>query len=119
MSLYFANLSNKLESVSRVSTDALVPRWDANDQSTPLVAKGRLYCTAGTRRDVFAMDADAGEMLWMYRPNQARRSGTRGGPGFGLLPVGLRQERYCRSSGKRRPLPSVIQSLFFECATTS
>src|SRR5690349_9876344 len=36
-------------------------------QSTPLVAKGRMYTTVGTRRDVVALDAATGELLWMFR----------------------------------------------------
>src|SRR5271155_5222377 len=40
---------NKLELAWRFSTNALGPRLDADYQSTPLVVKGRIYCTAGFR----------------------------------------------------------------------
>ncbi|MEO8301419.1 MAG: pyrroloquinoline quinone-dependent dehydrogenase, partial [Rhizomicrobium sp.] len=43
---------NNLELAWRFSTNALGPRLDADYQSTPLVVKGRIYVTAGFRRDV-------------------------------------------------------------------
>ena len=42
---------NNLELAWRFSTNALGPRLDADYQSTPLVVKGRIYVTAGFRRD--------------------------------------------------------------------
>src|ERR1700683_548892 len=57
---------NQLEMAWRFSTNALGPRLDADYQSTPLVVKGRLYCTAGFRRDVVCLDAGTGELLWMH-----------------------------------------------------
>jgi quinoprotein glucose dehydrogenase len=74
---------NKLEPAWRFSTNALGPRLDADFQSTPIVAKGRLYCTAGFRRDVVCLDAGTGELLWMHRSEEGERIGTRGGPGLG------------------------------------
>jgi quinoprotein glucose dehydrogenase len=74
----------KLEMVWRFSTNALGGRLDADYQSTPLVVKGRLYCTAGDRRDVVCLDAASGELLWMHRHDEGRRSGSRGGPGLGV-----------------------------------
>jgi len=40
-----------LELAWRFSTNALGPRLDADYQSTPLEVKGRIYCTAGFRRE--------------------------------------------------------------------
>src|SRR3569623_2248346 len=47
------NASNfdKLELAWKFSTNSFGPRLDADYQSTPLVVKGRLYVTAGFRRD--------------------------------------------------------------------
>jgi quinoprotein glucose dehydrogenase len=73
---------NKLEMVWRFGTQNLGPRWDADFQSTPVIAKGRLISTAGSRRDVIALDGTTGELLWMHRSDE--RAGTRNGPGFGL-----------------------------------
>ena len=54
-------------------TDNLGPRPEYNFQSTPLVVNGTLYTTAGTRRDVVALDAGTGEMLWMHSENEGKR----------------------------------------------
>jgi quinoprotein glucose dehydrogenase len=75
---------NKLELAWRFSTNALGPRLDADYQSTPLVVKGRLYCTAGFRRDVVCLDAGTGELLWMHTYDEGLRIGSRGGPGLGV-----------------------------------
>lgn len=75
---------NKLEMVWRVGTEALGPRWDADFQATPIIAKGRIISTAGSRRDVIALDGATGEMLWLHREDEGERLGSRGGPGFGL-----------------------------------
>jgi quinoprotein glucose dehydrogenase len=70
------NASNfgKLEVAWRFKTDALGPRPEFNLQSTPLVANGVMYTTAGTRRAVVALNPTTGEMLWMHSMNE----GTRG-----------------------------------------
>src|SRR5690348_16470401 len=75
---------NKLELAWRFSTNALGPRLEADYQSTPLVVKGRLYCTAGFRRDVVCLDAGTGELLWMHTYDEGARIGSRGGPGLGV-----------------------------------
>lgn len=75
---------NKLEMAWRFSTDALGSEPDADFQSTPLLVNGRLFTTAGSRRDVVSLDAGTGELLWMYRKDEGERGGTRGGPGMGL-----------------------------------
>jgi quinoprotein glucose dehydrogenase len=75
---------NQLEMAWRFSTNALGPRLDADYQSTPLVVKGRIYCTAGFRRDVVCLDAGTGELLWMHTHDEGERTGSRGGPGLGV-----------------------------------
>ena len=42
-------------------------------ESTPLMAKGVLYFTAGPRRHVIALDAATGETLWSYRFDEGVR----------------------------------------------
>src|ERR1044071_4499591 len=42
-------------------------RPDFNWEVTPLMVGGVLYFTAGSRRDVVAVDAATGETLWLYR----------------------------------------------------
>ncbi len=80
------NASNfdKLELAWRFSTNALGPRLDADFMSTPLVVNGRLYTTAGFRRDVVCLDAGTGELLWMHTYDEGERIGSRGGPGLGV-----------------------------------
>ena len=51
-------------------------RPDFNWEVTPLMAGGVLYFTAGTRRDVVAVDAATGETLWMYRLDEGARGAT-------------------------------------------
>jgi quinoprotein glucose dehydrogenase len=75
---------NQLELAWRFSTNSFGPRLDADYQSTPLVVKGRIYCTAGFRRDVVCLDAGTGEILWMHTHDEGERIGSRGGPGLGV-----------------------------------
>ena len=42
-------------------------------ESTPIVVGGVLYTTVGTRRDVVALDAASGELLWMHRIDEGAR----------------------------------------------
>src|SRR5258706_2381328 len=65
---------NKLEVAWRFKTDSLGPRPEYQFESTPLVVRGVLYSTAGTRRAVVALDAATGELLWVH----GEREGARG-----------------------------------------
>ena len=51
---------NKLEVAWRFKTDNLGTRPEYKLEGTPLVVKGILYATGGTRRSVFAAKADTG-----------------------------------------------------------
>ncbi len=62
-----------LEIAWRFKTDNFGPRPEFNFQSTPLMVEGVLYSTAGTRRSVVALDAETGELLWMYRRDEGAR----------------------------------------------
>jgi quinoprotein glucose dehydrogenase len=50
------------------------PRPDTNYEVTPLMVGGVLYATAGSRRDVVAIDAVTGETLWMWRLDEGPRA---------------------------------------------
>jgi len=64
---------NDLEVAWRFKTDSLGTRAEYKLEGTPLVIKGVLYTTAGTRRSVIALDAVTGELLWVHRyPEGAR-----------------------------------------------
>jgi quinoprotein glucose dehydrogenase len=64
---------SKLQVAWRFKADALGPRPEYNWESTPLEANGMVYVTAGSRRDIVALDAETGEMLWMYSINEGKR----------------------------------------------
>lgn len=68
-----ANNFNKLEVAWRFKTDNLGTRPEFKLEATPLMIKGTLYATAGTRRDVIALDSRTGELKWVY----SLREGTR------------------------------------------
>ena len=57
----------------RFKTDNLGPRLETNLESTPLMVKGVLYATAGTRRAVVALNAASGELLWVHSENEGPR----------------------------------------------
>ena len=57
----------------RFKTDHLGPRPEFNFQSTPLMANGVLYTTAGTRRAVAALDPETGEELWIHGEHEGPR----------------------------------------------
>ena len=42
-------------------------------QSTPLMVNGKIYTTAGSRRAVVSLDAETGEILWMYSLDEGER----------------------------------------------
>ena len=64
----------KLQVAWRFKTDNLGPGPEFNLESTPLMANGVVYSTAGTRRAVVAMDAATGELMWTH----GEREGPRG-----------------------------------------
>jgi quinoprotein glucose dehydrogenase len=65
---------NRLEVAWHFKTDSLGPRPEYQFESTPLMAHGIVYSTAGTRRAVVALDAGTGELMWMH----SEREGARG-----------------------------------------
>jgi quinoprotein glucose dehydrogenase len=64
---------NTLEVAWRFKTDSLGPRPEFQFEGTPLMVKGVLYTTAGTRRAVVAIDAGTGEQLWMHSEQEGAR----------------------------------------------
>src|SRR5215471_13293144 len=70
------NASNfsKLEVAWRFKTDNLGPRPENKLEGTPLMVKGILYATAGSRRAAVALDGKTGEQLWVYRMDEGRRA---------------------------------------------
>jgi quinoprotein glucose dehydrogenase len=69
------NASNfaKLQIAWRFDTASLGPTPEFNLEATPLMARGVVYTAAGSRRDVVALDAATGELLWIHREDEGRR----------------------------------------------
>jgi quinoprotein glucose dehydrogenase len=65
---------NKLTVAWRFKTDNLGPQPEFNLESTPLMANGVLYSTAGTRRAVVAFDAATGELKWVHGEIEGARA---------------------------------------------
>ncbi len=70
------NASNfgKLEVAWRFKTDSLGARPEYKLEGTPLEINGTIYTTAGSRRDVVALDAKTGELKWVYSLNEGERA---------------------------------------------
>jgi quinoprotein glucose dehydrogenase len=59
------------------------PRPEQKNSTTPLMIDGVLYATAGSRRNVVALDAGTGEMLWMWRMDEGERARSAPRPNSG------------------------------------
>lgn len=62
------------------------PRPESTSVTTPLMVNGRLFLTAGSTRNVVALDAASGQVQWMWRPEEGQRfdDAPRKGSGKGL-----------------------------------
>jgi quinoprotein glucose dehydrogenase len=70
------NASNfsKLEVAWRYKTDSLGPRPEYKLEGTPVMVKGTLYTTGGTRRSVVSLDAKTGEVSWVFSLREGNRA---------------------------------------------
>jgi quinoprotein glucose dehydrogenase len=70
------NASNfsKLEIAWRFKTDSLGTRPEYKLEGTPIMVKGVVYATAGSRRSVVALDAATGELLWVHGEHEGARA---------------------------------------------
>ncbi len=75
-----------LEVAWTFSTANLGPTTDFVNPSTPLEVDGVLYANAGSTRNVIAMDATNGQLLWLYRYQEGARfdEAPRKGAGRGV-----------------------------------
>jgi len=64
---------NTLKLAWRFRTENLGPKPEYNMEDTPLMVKGVVYTTAGSRRDVVALDAGTGELLWVHGEKEGPR----------------------------------------------
>jgi len=65
---------NQLEVAWHFKTDNLGTRPEYKLEGTPLMVKGVLYATGGTRRSVVALDAKSGELIWVHSEREGARA---------------------------------------------
>ena len=65
---------NKLHVAWRFKTDAFGPYPEYKLEGTPIMVKGVLYTTAGTRRAVVALDGKTGELIWSHSLREGERA---------------------------------------------
>lgn len=75
-----------LEIAWRFSTANFGPPTDYNNPSTPLEIDGVLYANIASTRNVVALDAATGQVLWLWRPQEGDRfdEAPRKGAGRGV-----------------------------------
>lgn len=79
------NVAN-LQVAWALDTAPFGPRPETYSVTSPLMVNGRLFATVGPTRNVIAMDAASGQLLWMWRPEEGQRfdDAPRKGSGKGL-----------------------------------
>ena len=65
---------NQLQVAWRFKTDNLGPRPEYKLEGTPVMVKGMLYTTGGTRRSVVSLDGRSGEVNWVHSLREGRRA---------------------------------------------
>lgn len=77
---------NLLEVVWSFDTSKFGPSPEFNNPSKPLEVDGVLYVTMGATRNVAALDATNGQLLWLWRPKEGERyaNAPRKGAGRGV-----------------------------------
>src|SRR5579859_7681288 len=65
---------NKLEVAWRFKTDNLGTFPEYKLEGTPLMVKGVVYTTGGTRRSVIALDGKTGELMWVHSLREGKRA---------------------------------------------
>ena len=75
-----------LQKAWNFSTEKFGPPTDFTNPSTPLEIDGILYADVGSTRNIIALDATSGQLLWMWRPQEGERfsSAPRKGAGRGV-----------------------------------
>jgi glucose dehydrogenase len=65
---------NQLEVAWRFKTDNMGTRPEFKLEGTPLMVKGVVYATGGTRRSVVALDGKSGELIWVHAEREGARA---------------------------------------------
>jgi glucose dehydrogenase len=77
---------DSLQLAWRFSTANIGPNPEFNATFTPLEVDGILYTPVGAHRDIAAIDATSGQLLWLWRPQEGERydAAPRKGSGRGV-----------------------------------
>src|SRR5690606_20781999 len=77
---------DQLEIAWRWSSANFGPVREGQGVTSPVMANGTLYTTAGITRDIVALDPATGQNLWLWRPQEGERfdKAPRKGSGKGL-----------------------------------
>src|SRR4029453_10658997 len=100
---------SKLEVAWRLKTDNFGPRPETKLEGTPIMVKGMLYATAGTRPAVVALNPATGEIKWTYSLDEGERA-TRWAPrqlsgrGLSFWTDGRKEERIIYVTTRSLPL---------------
>ncbi len=62
-----------LQVVWRWKAENFGPSPELRNVSMPIMHDGKVFIGAGTTRNVVAIDAESGQTLWMWRPNEGER----------------------------------------------
>ncbi len=86
-----------LQVVWRWKAENFGPSPELRNVSMPIMHDGKVFIGAGTTRNVVAIDAESGQTLWMWRPNEGERyaQAARKNSGKGM-------SYYRLSDGRRR-----------------
>ena len=68
-----AENAQNLEVVWRWKAGNFGPTPEIRSVSMPIMHNGRLYVGAGTTRNIVSLDAESGQILWMWRPDEGER----------------------------------------------
>ena len=68
-----AENAQDLEVVWRWKAGNYGPTPEIRNVSMPIMHHGRLYLGAGTTRNIVSLDAETGQTLWMWRPDEGER----------------------------------------------
>jgi quinoprotein glucose dehydrogenase len=81
-----ADNAQDLEIVWRWKAGNFGPTPEFRSVNMPLMRNGRLYLGAGRTRNIVSLDAETGQTLWMWRPDEGERyeNAARKGSGMGV-----------------------------------
>jgi len=68
-----ADNANQLEIAWRWKAGNIGPLAEIRNVSNPIMRHGQLFLGAGTTRNIVSLDAQTGQLLWLWRPDEGER----------------------------------------------